>query len=892
MSTDDTGLPERDAETVALFVEESIEGLQRIDALLLDAERGAPPANLMATLFRDVHTIKGTSGFLAFSRIQSLSHVAEDLLSRLRDNKLQARADHFSCLIAVGDRLRQMVENVRATGDEGEVEVASLIGQLRTLLQEVPRPASVPASAPATPVAAAAPTPIPAAAALAQAVQAAPAPVAAPVEVAAPPESAEISSEVEVHPSGGQAADSTVRVNVAVLDRLMNLIGELVLARNQVVQMVKVSSDRSVQTQAATHRLNLVTSDLQEQVMKTRMQPVARVFEKIPRMVRDLARVTHKQVTTEVEGTTTEIDKALVEAIRDPVMHIVRNAIDHGIETPAERTEKGKPPVGTLTVRASHEGGMVTIEIEDDGKGMDPRALKAHAVKKQVLTEAEANRLSDREALELVFRPGFSTAKAVTDISGRGVGMDVVRTHVERSGGQVEIDSVVNRGTVIRLKMPLTLAIIPALLVRAGQQRFAIPQVNLLELVYLDEEKAKKGIEYVRGAAIYRLRGEILPIVRLGAVLGMETHARPVGEAGVYIVVLAVGTRRYGLVVDGIHDTEEIVIKPLHGQLKRIPAYAGAAVLGDGGVALILDVAGLADTAGIDTSTERRAGAGDEESAGGRRQAFIVFRAGEGGQCAVPLSMVARLEHVEPGKIERVAGTEVIQYRDSIMPIVRPEAVLPLGAVPAAGATQPIIVFDLGQSVGMAVGEILDILELEVKEDSLGQSTPFALGKVVAFNRTTLLLDVYKIVRELVPQFVKERRRGTRKMRVLLVDDSAAMRSALGSWLQSSGMEVVEVASGKAALAEVLQKGTAFDAVVSDLEMPGMDGFEFLSTLKRERPELPTFAWTFHDEPAVAERAMAAGARACVGKMEREDLVAAFEANGVGFRRREDRRTA
>lgn len=896
-----------DSETVALFVEESLEGLQRIDRLLLDAERGQPAANFMATVFRDMHTIKGTSGFLGFAKIQALAHAAEDLLSKLRAKKVDPKPAQYSCLLAVGDALRQLVEHLRLQQEEGPFDIGPLVVQLQKLLQESSNSVAPAAAPQAMPVITmppetsrtAASLPSVAARVIAPQVAALSAPILLASIPASPPlESPSMSASLTPNEhrdvlAKADSPDTTVRVNVGVLDRLMNLIGELVLARNQMVQMIKVSNDVTANTQAACQRLNLVTSDLQEQVMKTRMQPVARVFEKIPRMVRDLARMTGKQVITQIDGTATEIDKALVEAIRDPVMHIVRNAVDHGIESPEERIANGKPPQGTLFVRASHEGGMVTIEVEDDGRGMDPKALRAHAVKKQIITAQEADHLTDREALDLVFRPGFSTAAKVTDISGRGVGMDVVRSHVERAGGQAEIDSTPRKGTTIRLKMPLTLAIIPALLVRTGNQRFAIPQVNLLELVYLNEEQSKTAIEHVRGAAIYRLRGEILPIVRLGSVLGLESKPSGPGSHGTYIVVLAVGARRYGLVVDSIHDTEEIVIKPLHAQLKRLSCYSGATVLGDGGVALILDVVGVATRAGIDMSTQRRAGASIPPSSLGERQQMVVFRAGDNRQCAVPLSMVARLEQISTKSIERVADSEVIQYRDAIMPIIRPEAVLPLGKKASEAAEQSVIVFDFGQMVGMAVNEVLDVVEVELDATALSQDTKFALGKLVIFDKTTLIIDVYQLVRSLVPTFVKEKRKATRRTRILLADDSNAMRSALTGYLRSCGYDVVDVASGESALRELRSpKAGPFDALVTDLEMPGIDGYEVISTVTGERPVLPVFAWTHHDEDEVAARAVGLGARACIHKLRREDLMSAFEKHGVGKQLEQVRRSA
>lgn len=842
----------RDRETVELFIEESLEGLLRVERLLLAAETGKPSPDMMTVLFRDFHTIKGTSGFLDFRQILRLAHRAEDLLSRFRDKTLVPTSAHFARLVVVVDLLRRMMENVRETDDEGDLPIDAIVAEMERDLTE-PEVVVV-----ATPTLALAPPPAP-----------------APVAAGDPPTPAD--------DAGGHretASDGTVRVNVAVLDRLMNLIGELVLARNQMVQIAKSFRDTHPGAQAAGQRLSLVTSDLQEQIMKTRMQPVARVFEKIPRMVRDLSKETHKQVTAHIAGNATEIDRALVEAIRDPVMHIVRNALDHGIEAPPERLAVGKAATGKLSVRAAHEGGMVVIEVEDDGRGMDPRKLRAHAVRKGLLTPAAADALSDRAAIDLVFMPGFSTAATITDISGRGVGMDVVRTHIQRVGGKVELDSTLGKGTIIRLKMPLTLAIIPALLVRGGGQRFAIPQVNLLELVYLNEDQASTAIETVRGAAIYRLRGEILPLVRLATALKLEP-AVP-ARADVNIVVVSAGARRYGLIVDDIHDTEEIVIKPLHGQLKRLACYSGATVLGDGGVALILEVAGIAGMAGIDVSAQREAElAPVVATGGGGAQPYVVVLVGDGVQCAVPLAMVGRLEKLAASSLERIAGSEVVQYRDAIMPVVRPESVIPLGLAPARGPEdeQALVVFDFGQTVAMAVNSIVDIVDIDVDGAQAEGKGPFALGRTVVLGKTTLLLDVYSIVRELAPQFVRERRGAARRPRALLVDDSSAMRSALGGFLRSAGIDVVDVATGELALSEL--KAQRFDAVVTDLEMAGMDGFAVIRAVTLEAPLLPVFVWTYREDEELEAKVRAAGARACVHKLRREDLVLAMQVAGI-----------
>jgi two-component system chemotaxis sensor kinase CheA len=922
---------ERDPETLEIFIDESLEALQRDERLLLAAEGGDPHPDLMGVLFRDIHTIKGTSGFLSVDRVLALSHSAEDMLAKLRDGSLAPSPVIFARLLSVCDALRTMICSVRDTDDEGDIDVEPLIAEIRADLQggaqaASPRPLSqLPAVTTAAPAAStssagalAAPHPVPAAPARAPSLApsmvaqvAAPAPAEGePQERAA--EAARREAAAKGDASKGDAskgdgakaegADGTVRVSVAVLDRLMNLIGELVLARNQVVQGSRGGRengsrggrDNGAPSKAAINRLNAVTTELQEQIMKTRMQPVARMFEKIPRMVRDLCNATGKHVVSRIEGTTTEIDKALVEAIRDPLMHIVRNAIDHGIEDPSTRAAMGKSTSGTVIVRASHEGGMVLIEVEDDGRGMDPIALRAHAVKKGLMTTAEAAQIGDREALELVFRPGFSTAAKVTDISGRGVGMDVVRTHVERAGGQVEIESTVGRGSCIRLKMPLTLAIIPALLVEVAGHRFAVPQVNLLELVYLDETSAAGALENVRGAEVHRLRGEMLPIVRLDEVLRL---ARPVDEGRaaaqtLSIVVVAIGARRYGILVDAIHDTEEIVIKPLHGQLKRLSCYSGATVLGDGGVALILDVAGVASLSGIDLGAQRAGASPESAGEAAAQQRLLIFRAGET-QCAVPLAMVARLEQVPRANVERVAGTELVQYRGGLMPLVRPESLLPLGAAAPHGHEQAVVVFDFGQMIGMAVDAILDVVEAPAEDDEPEEAAPFTLGRTVVHGRTTLLVDVYRIVRELAPHFVRERRRPSRRGRVLVADDSNAMRAALAGYLRGIGLDVVDVPDGDAALHVLRDKSRgSFDAVITDLEMPGIDGFGLLATLRTELPHTPVFVWTYHQDPMWAERATASGARACIHKLEREQLVRELEILGIGPQRRgpEERR--
>jgi two-component system chemotaxis sensor kinase CheA len=867
-----------DLETLGLFVEESQEALARVEATLLAAEGGTVDAGALQSWFRDFHTIKGTSGFLGFKRMLSVAHAAEDLLARLREGSLAARPDHFACLLEVVDLLRGLLEDVRTKHVERDVDVDALVGRLRAMAEgaaaaPAPLPSSLPAAPSPQPVAVQASTPT-----------ATPEPLTAPPAPNSPPARApdEPARAPDEHAARGDAAEGTVRVPVGLLDKLMNQVGELVLARNQIVRAFGGGAPHGAPAQLATQRLHEVTTELQDSVMRTRLQPVGRVFEKIPRMVRDLCNTTGKQVEVTVHGTETGIDKALVEAIRDPVLHIVRNSVDHGVETPELRAASGKSRVGRLTVRAAHEGGVVVIEIEDDGAGIDPERLKTKAIKTGLISAAEAERLTDKQAVDLIFRPGFSTAEQVTRISGRGVGMDVVRTHVERANGRVEIDSTPGAGTIVRLKMPLTLAIVPALMVRVGAQRFAVPQTNLVELLYLDGDPARPTLELLRGAPVVRLRGEIVPIVRLDQVLELAPSDAPLPSPA-SIALVAVGARRFGILIDEIQDTEEIVVKGLTGVLKSIGCFGGATVLGDGSVALILDLAGLATVSGIDLTFQQPEASTKIARRGLGPQPHLVLTMGAGQQCAISLSAVARLEQVRAASLEVVAGREVVQYREGIMPVLRVEAVLPIGAAVANDDVQQLVVLDFGQPVGIAASAIIDIVDLAVADDPARGRIPFVQGEAVVFGRTTLLLDVYAIVRQLAPHIASEqpRRTGPRP-RVMLVDDSNAMRASIGGFLRAQGLEVLEMPTGQAAMSQLRTSAPGtFHAVVTDLEMAGMDGYGLMEAVRRERPGLPIIAWTYHEDAAIAERVKRLGAFAFVNKLRREELVDALQRTGL-----------
>jgi two-component system chemotaxis sensor kinase CheA len=750
-------------EVISEFLIESHENLDRLDRDLVELEKDPRSPEIIASIFRTIHTIKGTSGFLGFEKLERLAHAAENLLGKLRDGELVVDREIATALLRTGDALRELLGSIEATGTEGDGDHGDLVATL-TRLQGPKGDAAGSGSAEAAQPGA------PARRSRARGSGKRSVGTVAPEGAPAAPSGPADRSVVGSAPSdGGEAAadqqaakpsvtETTIRVDVGLLDSLMNLVGELVLARNQILQLT--SSQGSSMFQAAAQRLNLITTELQEGVMKARMQPIGSVWGKFPRIVRDLAVACGKQVRIEMEGEETELDRSIIEAIKDPLTHLVRNAVDHGIEPPDARVAAGKPPEGRLVVRAFHEGGQVNIEIVDDGAGIDPERVLAKALERGFVGPDRAARMSEREILDLIFRPGFSTAERVTNVSGRGVGMDVVRTNIERIGGSVDVHSRRGEGTTFRVKIPLTLAIIPALIVTCGGDRYAIPQVNLLELVRLDAARAERAIERIHDCPVYRLRGKLLPLVYLDRELGLADGDGGSPDDSVSIVVLQADDRRFGLLVHSILDTEEIVVKPLGSQLKGLSTYAGATIMGDGQVALILDVWGLAQRAGIVSEAHERGaldllGASERSDVGERREAFVLCEGPDAGRVAVPLSAVERLEELEAASVERLGRSMVVQYRGEILPLVPLGAVLeerrrrprnaPRWDVESAGPLQVLVLRHEGAMCGLIVDRILDIVEevCELRPATRGG----VLGCRVVQGRVTEFLDVAAVFR-------------------------------------------------------------------------------------------------------------------------------------------------
>src|ERR1035437_2263723 len=700
------------------FLIESQEGLDRMERCLTDLEEWPQDASLIGDIFRSVHTIKGTTGFLGFKRLEKLAHAGENLLGLLREGKLAADRAVITGLLQLLDGLRSILKTIEADGTEGEGEDAALIGCLEEL--QVPAQAKQPVHARAGTHPAPAP---PAEVRPTHSTAPAPPPSAPTPSASQPPEppaaatAASKASETEADPTRprvqGTAAESTLRVDVTLLNRMMNLVGELVLTRNQVLQATSADPNMTM----LSRRLDMVTADLRESVMKARMQPVSNIFSKMPRIVRDLSGLLGRKVRLQMEGQETELDKSLLEAIKDPLTHAVRNSLDHGIESPEVRLAAGKDPEGTLKLRAAQEGSHVIIEVSDDGAGIAVEKVRQKAVERGLITPDRAGQLAERELLQLIFLPGFSTAAAVTNVSGRGVGMDVVRTNVEKIGGKVEIDSRAGKGTTLRLRIPLTLAIIPALIVRSVNQSFALPQGALLELVHVPPEQAATAIEWMEGAPLYRLRGKLLPLVFLDRLLMPGVELKKVTDRNNFIAVLDADGRRFGLVVEGLADPEEIVVKPLSAVLKDIGFFSGATVLGNADLALILDPEAIAMKAGVTITTDEdiALAPGEEEGTGAAKGMEYLLVEAAGRPAAVPLADVLRIEQLPLSRIEYIGYRPVLNFEGQLMPVEDSGGVLAAAQADCAaqgGDEAQIIVVvccEGNRHVGIAVSHVLDV---------------------------------------------------------------------------------------------------------------------------------------------------------------------------------------
>jgi two-component system, chemotaxis family, sensor kinase CheA len=901
------------------FLTETSESLDTVDNQLVKFEQEPNNAKILDNIFRLVHTIKGTCGFLGLPRLEALAHAGETLMGKFRDG-MPVTAEAVTLILSSIDRIKEILGGLEATEAEPDGSDQDLIVKLEEMVERgmaamsepvEPAIAAKPAVAQGTLVpqtleralrpgevslddlerafretaieAAPAPTPKQ---------PAAPSPAPAPAEAPAAEKRAAAAKEKlaakktvvdpEIMSEGDRIANQSIRVNVDTLEHLMTMVSELVLTRNQLLEISRRNED--TEFKVPLQRLSNVTAELQEGVMKTRMQPIGNAWQKLPRIVRDLSGELNKQIELEMHGADTELDRQVLDLIKDPLTHMVRNSADHGLETPAERLAAGKPEQGTIRLSAYHEGGHIIICIADNGRGLNTEKIKAKAVSNGLVSEAELEKMTEAQIHKFIFAPGFSTAAAITSVSGRGVGMDVVRTNIDQIGGTIDIKSVAGEGSSVTIKIPLTLAIVSALIVEAGGDRFAIPQLSVVELVRA-RANSEHRIERIKDTAVLRLRNKLLPLMHLKKLLKIDDGSSSDPENG-FIVVTQVGSQTFGIVVDGVFHTEEIVVKPMSTKLRHIDMFSGNTILGDGAVIMIIDPNGIAKALGAsgaasheiaDENAAMRAGAAEQLTS------LLVFRAGSTQPKAVPLGLVTRLEEIASDKIELSNGRYMVQYRDHLMPLVQMEGV----NVQTTGA-QPILVFaDDGRSMGLVVDEIIDIVEERLNIEVAG-SKDGILGSAVIKGQATEVIDVGHFLPMAFSDWFtrKEMRPSASAQSVLLVDDSAFFRNMLAPVLKAAGYRVRVAPNAQEGLT-ALRSGQTFDVVLTDIEMPEMNGFEFAETIRADQhlSAMPIIALSSLVSPAAIERGKLAGFHDYVAKFDRPGLIAALKEQTAGLDR-------
>lgn len=927
------------------FLTETSESLSTLDVELVNLEQNPNDKDILSNIFRLVHTIKGTCGFLGLPRLESLAHAAENVLGKFRDGELEVTPDSVTLIFNSIDRIKEILAHLEANETEPEGDDQDLITALNATAEgkapdagaaaadEEPADEEPTGATPSTDGPVTSDGGFPVAAELLAEVEEAissgkraateeelaaemaaeaerekapetkeqekpeekPAAAKPPAATAKPPavaKDAQSGTGAGNGANGGSKESSvaaqSIRVNVELLENLMTLVSELVLTRNQLLQMVRGRDDSEFA--APLQRLSHITTDLQEGVMKTRMQPIGNAWAKLPRIVRDLAIETGKKIDLQMYGAETELDRQVLELIKDPLTHMVRNSADHGLEMPAERVQTGKPETGVIKLNAYHEGGHIIIEIVDDGRGLNIERIREKAIMNGLATEAELDGMNDQQIAQFIFKAGFSTAEKVTSVSGRGVGMDVVRTNIEKIGGTVELKTYPGRGTTFTIKIPLTLAIVSALIVECAGERFAIPQISVLELVRVTANSETK-IEKINEAPVLRLRDRLLPMVSLANLLKLrEEHIEQIAEdiqdedndlKETFIVVTQVGTYTFGIIVDRVFDTEEIVVKPVAPILRHISMFSGNTILGDGSVIMILDPNGIATATG--EVTMGSGAASDQHAAhegaarSDDRTSLLIFRAGSEDLKAVPLALVARLEEIDLETVEHSYGRPVVQYRGQLMPLI---TINDRYEMPKEGR-QPVLVFaDRDRSMGLVVDEIVDIVEDRLKVE-LKADVDGLIGTAIIGEKATDVIDTgYYLTRAFGDWFgahdaaVAESGQVGRGRSILLVDDSPFFRNLLTPLLNVSGYDVTAVESAEKAL-ELRENGLAFNAIISDIEMPGMDGFQFAEAVRGDERwrTTPLIALSSHATERDFERGREVGFDDYVAKFDRDALL-------------------
>jgi two-component system chemotaxis sensor kinase CheA len=862
---------------LAEFVTETNESLDVVDVELVRFEQEPNNAKILDNVFRLVHTIKGTCGFLALPRLEALAHAAETLMGKFRDG-VPATNEAVTLVLSTIDRIKQILEMLEREQREPEGNDEDLIIDLERMVERLAP--SAPAADQHT-VGTLTPQVLerplrPGEVSLDELER-----VFRETAVDLPAEKSVKPAPVEAAVKDGSKDDDaaktsgqSIRVTVDTLEHLMTMVSELVLTRNQLLEIVRRHEDSEFK--APLQRLSNVTAELQEGVMKTRMQPIGNAWQKLPRIVRDLSQELGKQIDLEMHGAETELDRQVLDLIKDPLTHMVRNSADHGLESAEARRAAGKPEHGRIRLSAYHEGGHIIIQMADDGRGLDTELIKAKVVAQGLVSQADIEKMPEAQIHKFIFAPGFSTATTVTSVSGRGVGMDVVRNNIDQIGGTIDVKSVKGVGVSFSIKIPLTLAIVAALIVEAGGERFAIPQLAVIELV-----RARAGsehrVERIKDTAVLRLRDKLLPLARLSKLLGTQTDAGDI-EHG-FIVVTQVGSQSFGIVVDSVFHTEEIVVKPLSSKLRHIALFSGNTILGDGAVIMIIDPNGIAQSFGhaVISQLDAQAAAGTKQAVvEEEKTSLLVFRAGSNQPKAVPLALITRLEEVDAHTIELSNGRHMVQYRGQLMPLVSMNDTV---RVKGEGA-QPLLVFSDGaRSMALVVDEIVDIVEDRL-EIQVGSENSGILGSAIIKGQATEIIDVGHFLPLAFEDWFRRKEQPTRTAprSVLLIDDSPFFRNMLMPVLQAAGYQVSAAASAPEALS-MIKEGRIFDVVITDIEMPDMDGFEFAKNLRDDprTADLPLIALSSVVSAESVERGRQVGFHDYVAKFDRQGLIAALK---------------
>ncbi len=890
------------------FLLESFEALSSISDELTTYEKNPDDKELLNSIFRKVHTLKGSASFLGLKKLQQITHSAETLLDFIREGTIRLNEEMIDVFLECFDCCQELLKSIEETGKENNKNYAAIVGKFTNVLEKNTLTSELPVGTGAkihkellnqelqelqetkkitvaaikvekmeTKIDKKYPTPTAADFADAHAKDAG--------------DASDSSDQDATLEKGAKKTsgltDSVVRVNVQLLDKIMNIVGELVLNRNQILQYANVIDSSDLNRLA--QQLNIITTELQTDIMTTRMQPVGSVLTKFERIVRDLARSQNKKIRLEIFGKETELDKTLLEAIRDPLTHLIRNSVDHGVELPEARKASGKNEEGKIVIRSYHEGGQVTIEIKDDGKGIDPQRILEKAIQKGIITSEEGAKMSVSQILSIIFKPGFSTAEYVTNISGRGVGLDVVKSNIEKIGGSVDISSKPGEGTTFKLKIPLTLAIVPALVVQDKNETFAIPQVNLVELVRLEGAEMKEKLELLHDAEFYRLRGNLIPIFRLSECLKLTSKIKSTEEGdSISIVILSAEGRVYGLIVDSILDTEEIVVKPLGKKLKKLSFFAGATIMGDGRVALIIDALGFFNA--VDQGHGQKADSLVAEETvlqndGCEDQEVLLCSLGDNRNYAIPLMLVNRLENFQSKDIEWTGDQALMKYGNVPMPLINLEKSLKLKGPSALDTIKEnsesiiacVVIRIRNQVFGFIVDTIKDIAISDGGINSESVDRAGLLGTIFVIEKTIPLLDIHGIIemQKIGKGSLVKKLHAKQQARILLVEDSPLYRKVLRDMLEDDGYTVTTVNNGKEGV-DFLEKGEKIDLIITDIEMPIMDGWDFSKTVRssnKNYAQIPIIAVSTKVSSQDKDKGVSVGFTQHLEKLNKEEVL-------------------